>query len=231
MRKFKLIASIFITAFLITGCRPKEISELPGGASFYKNFVQAYIIPDSIRLEFYHERCISIIFDEGTEVEPFQADKNADIYKALSIKYVDTSYNQKIAYGKNLVLAEDFDSILVVCDKDFNPTHLAGAPLTDVIKICTSTCYPFISNGYKYTEEDHRGFEPDHVGTIRRRNGGEGYSVLFKFLNELTPRDMKMLFPCWTLYFQKLPQSGIYTFTVTLKNSKKQYQKSITCEF
>ena len=125
----------------------------------------------------------------------------------------------------------DFLSIEVVCDKDFDEQHPAGASLCDIVRFMSWSPYKYIASGYsKYynynawtLSEAFKELMPIYFSDewFQESTSATCYPI-DKMAKDLTPSDLILLghnYPGFLgmLYFENGPrQPGEYTITVTL---------------
>lgn len=125
-------------------------------------------------------------------------------YDALCEKHNDMTYNRKITYFPNnsprpiSKLGVDFVSIDIVSDADFDEEHSAGESLGNIVRFGSTSCKPYIDNGYR----------------------GKENSVVDEYVSELVPEDLILLGDhryIGSLYFTSEPTlSKTHTLTVTM---------------
>ena len=164
-------------------------------------------------------------------------------------KHNDLSYNQKISVINGYVftaqtfLSEDFDSIKVTSDKDYDEKHPAGESLNDLCRFVAFSPYKFISSGYK----DYYNYSKDNVSKTLAKLAGyfgisEGQKLtchpIDKMLSDVTAKDLILLgydnpYPLFRLHFESKPVvSGEHQITVEVRTDEgKIYTATITMNF
>ncbi|MDE5729929.1 MAG: hypothetical protein K2H81_00160 [Alistipes sp.] len=128
-----------------------------------------------------------IQFKDDTESFP----KGDPIYEKLAERNGDTHFNQlfenKSDCPHERVMADNFQSMHVTSDADWDEAHPAGTPLDDILLIEICTFAEFIQSNYT--------------------TPSCGYTEKSMLVSELTPADMKMLdtvlMPC--IFFMSPP--------------------------
>lgn len=90
---------------------------------------------------------IRIIFN-GEVISVLSPTNKKDFYEFANF-FKDTSYMGTVLPNSNKASTEKFSFIKIVCDKDYNVEHKAGATLGDIVLFCATSPYDFIQGGYK----------------------------------------------------------------------------------
>ena len=171
------------------------------------------------------------------EFSLFSTGKEKEEYDRLCVKHNDLSYNQyrhflhHFASGSMEYIDKDFVSIEISSDKDYNPDHLAGTNLSDIVRFMSWSAYRFIQSGYsRYyhyapsdVSESFRAAMSVYFGEkwFRSETDATCYPI-DKMVNELQQEDLILLGHDWTwpigiLCFETLPaESGEHTITVRM---------------
>ena len=203
---------------------------------------------------------LRVYFYECSKVNPSQGfcngydflaedSKFAYKYESLCRKHNDLSYNQKISvingydFTAQTFISEDFDSIKVTSDKDYDEKHPAGESLNDLCRFVAFSPYKFISSGYK----DYYNYSKDNVSKTlakftRYWRISEGQKLtchpIDKMLSDVTAEDLILLgydnpYPLFWLHFERKPiVLGEHLVTVEVRTDEgKIYTATITMNF
>ena len=183
-----------------------------------------------------------------------------DIYMKLCEKHDDLTYDHTVIvfpwddyWSHQSFSADDFISVNITSDSDYDEQHPAGASLADIVRFVSLSSYQFIRNGYiayDWSSSNIKDLYTDLYGvTIRSDNkttsGPGGFYPLNKLLSELQPDDLKVFGPGvkegWEdkgmllayLFFEHPPTlSKTHTFTVTMTTDDgKVFEDTITVTF
>lgn len=137
-------------------------------------------------------------------------------------RYDDTHFNSYIHQpGRYAVFANDFTSVDLVSDADFNDIE-AGQSLGGVVRLHALSPYRWLSSGSKVTFDWEHFFDDSFWPDRGVLPIGQLYPVN-AFLKDLTPDDLKLLLLNYTLlYFCELPAIKTHTLTLTF------YEKDTT---
>lgn len=158
-------------------------------------------------------------------------------------------FNQKISvingydFTAQTFLSEDFDSIKVTSDKDYDEKHPAGESLNDLCRFVAFSPYKFICSGYK----DYYNYSKDNVSKTLAKLAGylgisEGQKLtchpIDKMLSDVTAEDLILLgydnpYPLFWLHFERKPiVLGEHLVTVEVRTDEgKIYTATITMNF
>lgn len=188
--KTTILIPLLVCGFaMVAGCSDtKDTPDVlpPDGTQFSETFVQQYLMPAAIGLTEIRltsanpsVRCIHIAFD-GEAYNP-----GNEQFKALSVAYGDTSFNDYIIPYSNLALSEAIETVTV----QWTATG-ATEPrsLDSKTRIETATPYEFIRNGYRHEEVE---LPEEH--TIMGENRQYGYRTVCKPLDDLTADDPTLI--------------------------------------
>lgn len=151
-------------------------------------------------------------------------------FKELSEKYNDLQYNQRILepWGYE-ALADEFMSIDVVSDRDWDAEHPAGTSLANIITFLSSSPYRFIQSSY--TDAYDWVNAPEEYINLRLGNGPGSWPIE-KPLNELTREDLILTAPQFILHFDSLPASEQeHNLTITLRSDEKTISGTFAVTF
>lgn len=215
-------------------------------------YVAEYIEVDGVKMRNTSEKMsIEIIpmINKGMLYNFLSEGKDAYKYESLCRKHNDLSYNQKISVINGYVftaqtfISEDFDSIKVTSDKDYDEKHPAGESLNDLCRFVAFSPYKFISSGYK----DYYNYSKDNVSKTFAKLAGylgisEGQKLtchpIDKMLSDVTAKDLILLgydnpYPLFRLHFESKPVvSGEHQITVEVRTDEgKIYTATITMNF
>lgn len=222
MKFLKILANGALLCLCITSCRDKIYTEGPVGCegSIYESFVQIYIYADEMELGEEYRGFLYVSL-EGEEIEQNYL-PNDKGYGELSAKYGDTGYNQKIVLpNEHEVLADDFTSIDIRSDRDFDAGHKAGESLADIVTLLATSPAKFIESGY--TDAYDWMFKPMDYTITSHRFMTYGYWPVTERLDRLTPEDLLLISPSLSLKFESFPLwEKTHNITVTFKSAEKE---------
>ncbi|MCC8034558.1 MAG: hypothetical protein LIO77_01325 [Rikenellaceae bacterium] len=179
------------------------------GTVFSLGFIGEYYEPEEMVLESSYRRVQVRVHGA---VSTYNGKKNPnERYLELAEINGDTKYKNQLLPGSNPALSENPTGVTVICDRDIDATHPAGAPLDDMIIMLGWTYSEYIKSGYKtYTKEI-----PETYGYDLNLTGHPGHSPFFKYLKDIKKEDLSILEPLFYLYPKDWP-SGEYNLTVTM---------------
>lgn len=151
MRKGKVL---FFVCTLLTFCSCEHDDYY-----FSSMFTSYYNNIDSIHLAIDRNDSNTLLICVSDSYYASIADDDRTAINQLAAKHNDTSYNRKIAYvgGGNWTeeghagWKQDFVRIDIVSNADYDETHKAGVLLNDIVRLCSSSAYPYIMSGYTKT--------------------------------------------------------------------------------
>ena len=148
---------------------------------------------------------------------------NYGYFSDLCAKYADTTFNKSRTYTMDQLppafIADEFVSVTVTTEKDYDAAHPAGSDLGDIVTINTSSEYPFISSGYKTTHDWTTLDEGDIWGRWYSKSilMDSYQSPVLKLLKDIQPHDLAMIggklyyganMPFCILHFTSRPTAG-----------------------
>lgn len=216
MKTFYSFALLTLYICVFTAC--KDDNNFIDGKSISKNYIGKYQEVDSIYAStsskdtFYiSESCIYLYFIGKLVL--FRGTEDQEKFQHYSTVFGDTSYNQEIDLMASPVrVANHCQTLTLLCDKDYDAKHPAGTSLNDIVEIEYRSPYYFIKNGY--SEEGLSETQKPH----RKKR-----------LSEMMEEDFLLIEPDVTLRILAPPlATSVYTFKLTLKTDKKDYETSIT---
>ena len=244
-RLIKVVAGV-LSLLCVVGCDFAKMKKCP-------SYVTTYIDIQGLKLKSTSDKM-------SVEVNPSQGfcngydflakdSKFAYKYESLCRKHNDLSYNQKISvingydFTAQTFISEDFDSIKVTSDKDYDEKHPAGESLNDLCRFVAFSPYKFISSGYK----DYYNYSKDNVSKTlakftRYWRISEGQKLtchpIDKMLSDVTAEDLILLgydnpYPLFWLHFERKPiVLGGHLVTVEVRTDEgKIYTATITMNF
>lgn len=127
------------------------------------------------------------------------ADEDLTRINRLAEKHHDTSYNREIMYaaGSNFMCATfggkygitpDMTKISVKSNNDFDANHPAGTPLNDIVRLYSTTVYPYIESGYTETFD----WSTDTTGCFNYLGCGPEDFPINALLSEINAEDLIM---------------------------------------
>ena len=177
--------ALAIAALMGTAC---SCQQLDGDRVPTKNFIQEYLIPESLSYSSYSDefRFDGIWISDGAALE------------RMLEKYGDTVYNRAY-YKPTYAVSADFKKIEITSDMDFDSGHKAGESLADIVMFHGKSPWEFIQAGC-----------PDSWIMESKE-----FKRIDKKVNEITPEDLKLIEPYFTIEFLRQPeQPGTHTFTI-----------------
>lgn len=240
------VAVGIIALLCVVGCDLQWMVKCP-------SYVATYVDIEGIKIE-------NTSYKMSIKINPFQnrrdsynflaeEPKLAYKYEFLCRKHNDLSYNQKIAAVKGYdftaqtFISEDFASITVTSDKDYDDSHPAGKSLNDLCWFTAFSPYKFISSGYKsyynYYEKD---MSASFIKFARNLRVSDGQKLtchpIDKMLSDVTAEDLILLgydnpYPLFWLHFERKPAaSGEHQITVEVRTDEgKIYTATISMNF
>lgn len=212
----KTLCIVLLLVIATTGCEKEE----PG---FYpKHLIRSYsegeyeLIYHDLYMEVKLKGAGRRDYDSPDAVQP--ADER---YLELARRNGDTCFYQltyPLWYMNRGALADNFRSLSIVSNADWDEAHPAGTPLDDLFEVGLAVYGPFIRNGYTYVEEPSYGLSC-YVG-VRKR------------MDQLEPPDMEASVndgpALYILSYPTLAREHTLTLTITTTEGKVQ-TPSVTC--
>ena len=203
-RKHRYIPLLLSSLFLLAaaGCDRNKTNFV-----FHENFIEVYETGSDLRLHLreeydnpphYHIRVYYSDYPRKT----IDKESSPVRFRRLAEHNGDTSFNRWIDHWAEPgtwpytveAWADNFQSMHVTSDADWDEAHPAGTPLDDILRIKIETYAEFIRSGYQM------------YPAAREK---------FIFISELTPDDMKMIAPDPTIHFTCAPTiSPAHTLTL-----------------
>lgn len=147
---------------LLSGC--KEDIDGKYERQFYRSLVQDYETTDSLSVKFDRYYNAYMIIHHRDELIAKRT--NEYKYNLLCVKNNDMSFNMETVFitmnaYTEAVCANDFVSIALVSDIDFDAVHPAGTSLADIVEFRTASPKRYIDSGYteEYRYPDEREFD------------------------------------------------------------------------
>ena len=252
-----------LIAFLTSSCKN---ADKPHRVTC-KSFVLSYRFLESLSLgeqDFEGEKSLQLFGNSpqnrfDTDVIYTERD-GAEIYWELCRKHNDLTYNHTVLMypedsyiGRQLFLAEDFVSVDIWSDSDYDEDHSAGTSLANIVRFVSLSSYQFIRNGYAaydWASSDVKELYTKLYGSTIDSNNGTtsgpgGFYPLNKLVSDLQLDDLKIFGPAgkyspWDkseplayLFFEHPSTlSKTHTFTVTLTTDDgKVFEDTITVTF
>lgn len=222
MKNYFLLFTAILACLSISSCKGEDSIGLDVGTVRSPNYVDLYVVVDDFDITQRDKNTLSISFT-GKEIR-----SRSDDFEALAKSFNDVSYPYYILPGNSSSISEPLSQVNIVSNKDFDENHKAGQSLNDIVLLRSSSPYDYIKSGYKDVV-DQRDY-PDYWHNWRLQHGGIGYKLVEMYLNGITVRNTKMLYPFCLLFFTKnTTNQGEHTFTVSVKIGDKEIIKDITC--
>ena len=172
-------------------------------------------------------------------------------YEEYCRKRGDVSYEQRVLVHKGgsiftgpTYLTEDFVSVAVISDTDYDESHPAGTNLSDICRFMAFSPYPFIASGYRNRFDYGTSSISEEFCEFAQANYGSLPDEEFachpidKPLSDVTLEDLKLLgldYPkcLFGLLLEKRPSSsGEHTISVKIvSESGKSYSASTIVTF
>lgn len=227
----KILTSIlFVLSFLCFSSCSTTIYE--DGDTLSKSYVQIYIKATSMTAIYYKD-CQAIQI--AVEGEPVRNPESVEFNELIN-HFGDNTYNQKRPSIPNSVIANEFDAIEIISNKDFSADLPAGTSLAGVMKLYGLSPAKYIKS--KYTElfdwvnDQPEEFKKDVWSVYRGIIGYGGYYPVLKTVSELNAEDMLLLSPDqFYLRFTEIPTIKEHTFTITLKYGEKSFNTDVNVVF
>lgn len=199
----------------MTSCNNE--SEIDGSV-FARSYIQVFRSAESVNLKIWQSNKAFIIEFVGKDIANNNPDRPE--YDRLCQHFGDMSYNNKIVPFSTFALADEFESIDVVCDKEFAGIA-AGESLGSITKIVAASADPYIRSGYTNSYNWLEDTMPDYLALGINFNYRSGYHPVNKTLDVLTQADIKLLdFKNVYFIFDSEPDPGTYGFTFTFKRAQ-----------
>lgn len=211
MNRFYLFLNFFLAFFILSSCIHESDSFEANGS-----FVAGYAIND-LNAEFvdreeYYTNSFPGILSNYRIIVHTKPDahivwhdsqgQDSILYHNISVKNNDVGYPLKYTYRfPNICFFQNFTSIELTSDQDYDEIHKAGESLLDIVYYQASSCLNFIESDYKIEEQ---------------------YQRVIVEGDSLTTRDMKLLrwgsnLWLFELNFPTPPTlSKVHNFTITL---------------
>jgi hypothetical protein len=198
-----------------------------------KYFVQTYIMGTSISGLYQSDFKAIQLFVEGTEIK----DQESSAYIELSKHFNDDNYNKKLAMNTNISIANEFDGIEIVSDKDFSDQLPAGSSLNGIVKLCGVSPIKYIESDYSELFD----WENDMPDDFKKGDWNEyvsfdtvyGHYPVNKLVSAVAAQDMLLLHKSFVfLRFIEMPATiKSHTITVTLKEGDKTLSTTVDVIF
>lgn len=175
-------------------------TEAADGASFSKNFIQVYLLPNELVIYSYGDEYIKFAF-RGESIDNRNKDKQ-DEFNVFAERYNDLTYNSKLVPYSHNALGAEYSAIEVTCE-----------PAAEYeLMLCVNSFKKFIENGYKDASplpdyiDDHSCFKRQH-----------GLYPILKPVAEIVREDLVLSESEMYLYFATPPPAGEYEFTINVR--------------
>lgn len=209
------IHNIFICVILVLGCACNKITnENEGRNGISSKLIDKYLVMSNLNFSFNASTMSLHLFDEGN-----QWVSGAEM-EALTKKYDDTHFNQRLYPGTYASFANEFAGITVTSDADFNGVK-PGDNLGGLIRIVAVSPYKWLlSKGtltYDWTSvpSDYKILLGDNADEFLRPQN----HPVNKVLTTLTPEDLLLLnVNCVFLIFAEVPEVKSHNLTVSFND-------------
>ncbi|MCD8103396.1 MAG: hypothetical protein LUE26_12645 [Alistipes sp.] len=189
------ILIIFILAFYLSACYPEK--------DYYTMKTDSYVLfyhkLEKINIISHEPGIIQLCFNAASDVE-YSKSKNYSIYRSLCEKHNDITYDRKVKVSipsdHNRFMAQDFVSIEIQSDQDFDDEHPVGSSLGDITTFYSMSPYKYIQSGYQ-KEFDWPSFEfNDFYVNLFYVSSTQNRSTLYpvyEFVSDLNYEQLKIL--------------------------------------
>jgi hypothetical protein len=208
--RITIILSIVCSIFF-QGCKTETIGDEP---IVSKNYVQSFILCDSIDFDIDTAQNNLHLAFLGEDIQPYD-----ERFHSLTEHFGDTAYNKESSSIFHTAIADEFISIDLISDRDFDTSHSAGKSLKDIVKFHGISPYKYITSGYT-DEFDWNGDDiPEGFDMFSIEPRTNGYHPVYKLLPALTLDDLKLLGKFSNISFTVKPPSGEHSLTLTFKTA------------
>lgn len=203
----KTIVHVLALLFICSSCS----SDKQEDGHWVQHYIATYAAGEYILLPLHEHKGFALTLDNTKFIS--SPDKypgiKADRYLEIAERNGDMSYNRfaDYAWGFRTAYADNFASMHLTSDKDWDQAHPAGSSLDDLIWM-NAACYDqYIRNGYT----------------------GEGCNYIKKLLHQLSPDELRVvdefnLNPCF--YFLSVPLTDEeHTLTLTITTTEGAVHK------
>jgi hypothetical protein len=221
--RITVIFSIICYFIFSQGCGKDTTGDDP---VLSKNYVQCYRLTDSVFFEIIDD---NVSQNSGLPLvfagERIYSDSK-EHFNSLTKHFGDTTYNKKIPSMFYEAVADEFISVDLISDRDFDSSHPAGKSLKNIVKFHGVSPYKYIKSGYtdefdwNNTSNIPEGFNTSHLMLF------DNYHPVFKLLSELTLDDFKLLGQLFYFSFTVAPPLGEHNFTLTFKTATKEFTRT-----
>lgn len=132
----------------------------------------------------------------------------------------DCSYEgQYINPSTNFAVLDDFRTIALVSDSDFDDQHKAGTSLADIVMFAGASPYDFIACGYR----DACNWDDVDIEFYKRGVYAYeyGYAPVYRRLSEMDAADYRLIHPGFCLVYLEQPTlSKTHNLTLTVTDNK-----------
>ena len=151
--KYVLTAMLAAVVLYLGGCAPMYVLQL------CPSYVVCYVNLNTVELWQEPTNPNAMIVHHGNDLPVRMYSMNSsgaekEVYDSLCRKHNDLHYNQYRSFPKEVndysvtYNCRDFLSIEVVCDKDVDEQHRAGASLCDIVRFMSWSPYKYLASGY-----------------------------------------------------------------------------------
>lgn len=232
MKKILYSWVYIIILFGFCNCNKIEEKNPLDGTFISPNYVQVYKIASSISGE-YQSDCNAIMLTvHGTTI----TEMNGPEFITLSNNYKDISYNERVSACSGFAIANEFDGIEIVSDKDFSEELPAGSSLSGIVKLCGLSPLKYLESNYNqpfdWVENQPEDFKQDKWSENYDIRGSHGYYPVNNLISELDKRDLLLLDPhFFFLRFTEKSDVKSHKITVTLKEGENSFSTTVDVVF
>ncbi|WP_300750088.1 hypothetical protein [uncultured Alistipes sp.] len=198
-----------VAALGIIGCSETDDAPEIDGGRYSTCFIQDYVEAEKITAFADNESGMGFVA-EGTLIDG----------TLLASTYGDTGFNSHIAPHSTQVIANQFISMELVCDSDYDDQHKAGSSLADIVFLAGASPRDFIRSGY-LSSFDWNLAPEFYVGNRSFASYHAKYAPVYLRLSEIDGDSLMLLDPRFFLVFTTPPTSGAaHSFTLTITDNK-----------
>ena len=208
-----LVFSIAAACIICTSCSKQEESR-----PCVQHYIPTYVKGEYVLSPLYANKGISLSLNNVKLLS--SPDKypgiKAEEYLSIAERNGDMSYNRPADYDWDfrMAYADNFRSLHLTSDTDWDETHPAGTPLDDLIRIEASSYAAYILNGYQ----------------------GDEKNIIAKRLDQIAPDELQVVhfhgfYTNPDFYFLTDPVThGPHTLTLTITTTDgKVHTPTVTC--
>jgi hypothetical protein len=216
--RLMIILSIVCYMVFFKGCTKEVTGDEP---TLSKNYIQSFVLCDSITFGIDDRSNNLYIVFLGERI-----DSHDNRFQSLIEHFGDTAYNKELTsmFMFQQAVADEFISIDLISDRDFDALHPAGESLRNIMKFHGASPYKYITSGYT-DEFDWNGNDiPEGFDVFLVDSPPNGYHPVYKLLPALAVDDLKLLGKWAGISFTVKPPLGEHNFTLTVKTATREFK-------